>query len=47
MLDKDGQIAESTVVDRLRMMEEDAVARNLALQEANQRVAMLEKALRI
>jgi len=45
LLDKDGQIAESTVVDRLRMMEEDAVARNLALQEANQRVAMLEKSI--
>ncbi len=45
LLDKDGQIAESTLVDRLRMMEEDAIARNLALQEANQRVAMLEKSI--
>lgn len=45
LLDKNGQIAESTLVDRLRMMEEDAIARNLALQEANQRVAMLEKSI--
>lgn len=45
LLDKDGQVAESTLVDRLRMMEEDAIARNLALQEANQRVAMLEKSI--
>ena len=45
LLDKDGQIAEATLVDRLRMMEEDAIARNLALQEANQRVAMLEKSI--
>ncbi len=29
--------------ERVRMMEEDAIARNLALQEANERVAMLEK----
>lgn len=43
--DKDGQIAESTLVDRLRMMEEDAIARNLALKEANERVAMLEKSI--
>ncbi len=28
---------------RLRMMEEDSIARNLALKEANERVAMLEK----
>lgn len=43
--DKDGQIAGSNVIDRLRMMEEDAVARNLALKEANERVAMLEKSI--
>ena len=43
--DKNGQTSESTLVDRLRMMEEDAIARNLALQEANQRVAMLEKSI--
>ena len=41
--DKDGNIADSNLVDRLRMMEEDAIARNLALKEANERVAMLEK----
>lgn len=29
--------------DRLRMMEEDATARNLALEEANERIAILEK----
>ncbi|MDR4513349.1 FimV/HubP family polar landmark protein [Nitrosomonas sp.] len=29
--------------ERIRMMEEDAIARNLALKEANERVAMLEK----
>jgi pilus assembly protein FimV len=29
--------------DRLRMMEEDATARNLALNEANERIAILEK----
>ncbi|MEK6685550.1 MAG: FimV/HubP family polar landmark protein [Pseudomonadota bacterium] len=45
LIDKEGQISESTLVDRLRMMEEDAIARNLALQEANQRVAMLEKSI--
>jgi len=44
-IDKNGQISESALVDRLRMMEEDAIARNLALQEANQRVAMLEKSI--
>lgn len=43
--DKNGQVSESALVDRLRMMEEDAIARNLALQEANQRVAMLEKSI--
>lgn len=45
LLDKNDQIAESALADRLRMMEEDAIARNLALQEANQRVAMLEKSI--
>ena len=45
LIDKEGQVSESTLVDRLRMMEEDAIARNLALQEANQRVAMLEKSI--
>ncbi len=44
-LDKDDQAADSTLVDRLRMMEEDAIARNLALKEANERVAMLEKSI--
>ena len=36
---------DSGLVDRLRMMEEDAIARNLALKEANERVAMLEKSV--
>lgn len=45
LTDKDGQIPDAALADRLRMMEEDAVARNLALQEANQRVAMLEKSI--
>jgi pilus assembly protein FimV len=44
-LGKDGQVSESTLVDRLRMMEEDAIARNLALKEANERVALLEKSI--
>lgn len=44
-LDKDDQAADSSLVDRLRMMEEDAIARNLALKEANERVAMLEKSI--
>jgi len=35
--------ADLTAQERIRMMEEDAIARNLALQEANERVAMLEK----
>lgn len=43
--DKDGRIADSALVDRLRMMEEDAIARNLALKEANERVTMLEKSI--
>lgn len=42
---KDGQSSESGLADRLRMMEEDAIARNLALKEANERVAMLEKSI--
>lgn len=45
LTNKDGQPSESALTDRLRMMEEDAIARNLALQEANQRVAMLEKSI--
>ncbi|MCB1937090.1 MAG: hypothetical protein KDF59_14245 [Nitrosomonas sp.] len=35
--------ANQHAVERLRMMEEDAIARNLALEEANERIAMLEK----
>ena len=45
LLDKDNKIPDSALVDRLRMMEEDAIARNLALKEANERVAMLEKSI--
>ncbi|GKS69857.1 pilus assembly protein FimV [Nitrosomonas sp. PY1] len=37
--------APSNVADRLRMMEEDAIAKNLSLKEANERVAMLEKSV--
>lgn len=44
-LDKDGKVIDSNFADRLRMMEEDAIARNLALKEANERVAMLEKSI--
>ncbi len=44
-LDKDGKPIDSSIADRLRMMEEDAIARNLALKEANERVAMLEKSI--
>lgn len=44
-LDKDGKPVDSNIADRLRMMEEDAIARNLALKEANERVAMLEKSI--
>ncbi len=44
-LDKDGKVIDSNIADRLRMMEEDAIARNLALKEANERVAMLEKSI--
>lgn len=43
--DKDGKVPDAGLVDRLRMMEEDAIARNLALKEANERVAMLEKSI--
>ncbi len=35
--------ADTTMLDRLRMTEEDAIAHSLALEEANERVAMLEK----
>lgn len=45
LMDKDGKISESALADRLRMMEEDAIARNLALKEANERVAILEKSI--
>ncbi|MDH5480573.1 MAG: LysM peptidoglycan-binding domain-containing protein, partial [Nitrosomonas sp.] len=41
--DSQGEGADIALVDRLRMMEEDAIARNLALKEANERVSMLEK----
>ena len=34
-----------TAPQKLRMMEEDAIARNLALKEANERIAMLEKSI--
>lgn len=43
--DKSGNESESALLDRLRSMEEDAIARNLALKEANERVAMLEKSI--
>lgn len=45
LLDKDGKTPDSALTDRLRMMEEDAIARNLALKEANERVAILEKSI--
>ncbi len=38
-------VTPSNVADRLRMMEEDAIAKNLSLKEANERVAMLEKSV--
>lgn len=41
--DSQGKSSDEGMVNRLRMMEEDTIARNLALQEANERVAMLEK----
>jgi pilus assembly protein FimV len=37
--------SQSSASDRLRMMEEDAIAKNLSLKEANERVAMLEKSV--
>lgn len=40
-----GESTDSSLVDRLRMMEEDAIARNLALKEANERVAVLERSI--
>lgn len=43
--DKSGNESESALLDRLRSMEEDAIARNLALKEANERVAILEKSI--
>lgn len=36
-------LGENETLARLRMMEEDSIARNLALKEANERVVMLEK----
>ena len=41
--DSQGKSSDESMINRLRMMEEDTIARNLALQEANERVAMLEK----
>ncbi|MEK7779042.1 MAG: FimV/HubP family polar landmark protein [Pseudomonadota bacterium] len=38
-------VTPSNVADRLRMMEEDAIAKNLSLKEANERVVMLEKSV--
>ncbi|MBX3640862.1 MAG: hypothetical protein KF888_10220 [Nitrosomonas sp.] len=35
--------ASQSAAERLRMMEEDAIARSMALKEANERIAMLEK----
>ncbi|MDR4518771.1 MAG: hypothetical protein MRK00_15485 [Nitrosomonas sp.] len=43
LLDSQDPYSEISTQERLRMMEEDAIARNLALKEANERVAMLEK----
>ena len=40
-----GESSDSSLVDRLRMMEEDAIARNSALKEASERVAVLEKSI--
>ncbi len=45
LTDKSGPASESALLDRLRVMEEDAIARNLALKEANERVAILEKSI--
>ncbi len=41
--DLEGEDSDTSMMDRLRMTEEDAIAHTLALQEANERVAMLEK----
>lgn len=41
--DAQGEDSDTSMMDRLRMTEEDAIAHTLALQEANERVAMLEK----
>lgn len=43
--DNKDSVTPSNVADRLRMMEEDAIAKNLSLKEANERVAMLEKSV--
>ncbi len=43
LIDELGDGSDASMIDRIRMMEEDAIARNLALEEANERVAMLEK----
>lgn len=45
LTDNSGSASESALLDRLRVMEEDAIARNLALKEANERVAILEKSI--
>lgn len=42
-MSSDGGNENVTPQDRLQMMEEDAIARNFALNEANERIAMLEK----
>ncbi len=42
-LAQQGEGADTSMIDRLRMTEEDAIAHSLAMQEANERVAMLEK----
>lgn len=39
----DAENTELNTLQQLRMMEEDVIARDLALEEANERVAMLEK----
>lgn len=40
---REAQNSDQNTLERMRMMEEDAIARNLALEEANERVAILEK----
>lgn len=42
-MSSDGGNGNVMAQDRLQMMEEDAIARNFALNEANERIAMLEK----